>query len=197
MKLIVIIIFLMLSSCSMNIKAQTAQEFIKSCIEETKQNGASTIIVNATLCSACEGKFEGFIYSKGLESNFQVRYLKYFDSYDGVKVLKDTIIMDVNIEDIFKIEVKYHDSIIQQLANMERLLTETIIEDGKTMYRLPVEHGKLELLSVSNNNTSQTSLNSVINLNKIFEKAHYYWILKSAINNYNQDFLQNRIGCKN
>ncbi len=195
MRIIIVISFLM-SSCSIGIKAQTAQEFIKACVKEERQSGATSTIVNATLCSACEGTFEGFIYSE-LNGNFQVRYLKYFDSYDGVKVLKDTTIIDQNIEGIFNIERKYQDSMFSQLSNMEQLLTDTVKENGKTLYRMPIQHGKLELLSVSNKETSESSLNSIINLNKVFEKAYYYWILKSSINNYNQDFLRKRIDCKN
>jgi hypothetical protein len=195
MRLVAVVIFIF-SSCLIGIKVQTAQEFIKSCIQETRLNGASSIIVNATLCSVCEGTFEGFIYSKELKGGFQVRYLRSFDNYDGVKVPKDTTIKDLNIEGIFNIERKYQDSILWQLGNMEQLLTDTIIENGKTIYRMPLEHGKLEFLSVSHNDVSETSLKSVIDLNNIFEKAYYYWIFKSSINNYNRDFLENRICSK-
>lgn len=198
MKLIVVVISLILSSCSMDTKAQTAQEFIKSCIEETKENGASSIIVKATLCSACRGEstYEGFILIKESPEIYKIRYLRYINRPASVKVLKDKIFTDDKIEGVFKIMETYHDSIFWQLSNIEGLLTDTIIENGRKMYTVVEPHGKLRYLGLYHNNKSASSFQSIIDLNAIFEKAYYYWLLNSSINNYIQDFLKLRIDCK-
>ena len=182
MKKIIIFIFLLANVCAENIQAQTAQEYLKSCVQEAKENGATSVIVRATLCSACEGVYEGFIFSKS--ETFKVRYIKYFDGYQSVKVIKDTTLIDSEIQKIFEIEEQYQDTIINQLKNMETLLATKVIKDGKILFQQPLNHGKMMFIGIYNNEKSASSIHSILSLNSLFERAYYYWLLNSFINNY-------------
>jgi len=195
MKQIIIAISLILSFCSLNTKAQTTQEFLKSCVEEEQRKGAKSIIISANLCSTCmiEPIFEGYIFVKDSTNTYKIRYLKYINGYASVKVLKDSIFTDLNIQEIFNIVETYQDSIFWQLSNMNSLLTVRVVINGKTMHREPLMHGKMRYIGLFNNDKSVTSIYSIISLNKVFEKAYYYWLLSSSINNYVNDYLQLRL----
>ena len=192
MKLTITLVFFVYT---LNLMAQTAQEFLISCFKDEQNKGATNIILSATLCSVCRGEsvYEGFIFFKDKSETYNVRYLKYIHRPASLKVLKDKIFSDDNIKSIFKIEETYYDSIYWQLSNLEGLLTDTIIENGQKIYSGPINHGKVRYLKIYNNDKIASSIQSVINLNEIFDRAYYYWLLNSAINNYINDFLQLRL----
>ncbi len=195
MRQIIFLIILIVSSCFFNAKTQTTQDFLKSCVEEERSKGAKIIIINANLCSVCmtEPIFEGCLFIKDSTNTYKIRYLKYVNRYASVKVLKDTIFIDSDIESIFIIVENYQDSIFWQLSNMESLLTVKVVKDGKTMYREPLMHGKMRYIGLYHNEKSAISIHSIINLNDIFDKAYYYWLLSSSINNYCNDFLKSQL----
>lgn len=176
----------------LNIKAQTTQDFLKSCIEEERAKGAKGIIINANICSSCmtEPIFEGRIFIEDSTGTYKVRYLKYVNGYASVKVLKDSTYSDLNVQEIFKIVETYQDSIFKQLGNMDSLLTVQLIKDGQIMYREPLMHGKMKYVGLFRRDKSKTTINSVMNLNNVFEKAYYYWLLSSSINNYINDLRE-------
>lgn len=182
----------MLSSCSLSTKAQTTQAFLKSCMEEEQQNGAVSVLLSANLCSVCmtEPVFEGYLFIKDSTSTYKMRYLKYINGYENVKVLKDSIFTDLNIQEVFKIIELYQDSIFWQLSNLKNLLTVKVVKDGKTMYREPLTHGKMRYVGLFHKDKYEVSICSVASLNEIFEKSYYYWLLNSTINNYCKDFLK-------
>ena len=170
MKQIYIFIILIVSSCSFNAIAQTAiaqtaQDFIKSCVKEEQRNGASSVIVSAALCGACKGVYKGFIYSKKEPDIFQVRYIKYFDGHNRIKIFKDTTLIRSSIETIFNIKSKYQDTILWQIANMEQILTDTIYEKGMVLLRSPImTEGRLKYFAIYEENVYEdrksTRLNS-------------------------------------
>ena len=188
MKQIIISIFLFMNLWTISSNAQTAQNFLKSCIQTAKDKGASNVIVKANLCSGCEGVFEGFVFFK-LET-YQVRYIKYFDGYENVKVIKDTTFEDTEIKNIFDMFEIYQDSIFMQLENMDSLLKLKVIKDGKILFAKPLNHGKMILVGVYNNEKYASSLHSIISLDGIFKKAYFYWLLNSSINNYCNDHFK-------
>lgn len=170
--------------------SQTAQDFLISCFQDEQKKGAKSIILSAYICSACRGEvtYEGFIFIKDTSEIYKVRYLKYIHRPASVKVLKDKTFIDDNIKSIFKIVEDYQDSIFWQISNMENLLKVRVVEDGKVMYRELLIHGTMRYLKINYNDRSATSIiHSIINLNEIFYKAYYYWLLNSAINNYIND----------
>lgn len=190
--------FILLGFFVAKLNAQTAQDFLNSCVQDEQGKGTTNIILNATLCSACRGEvtYEGFIFIKDSTNTYKVRYLKYIHRPASVKVLKDEILSDDNIKSIFKIAETYQDSIFWQLSNIEGLLTDTIFENGKKIYHTYSLHGKMRYLALYHNGKSASSIHSVIDLNKVFERAYYYWLLNSAINNYINDFLRLQLNKK-
>ncbi|NLL27942.1 MAG: hypothetical protein GX259_04035 [Bacteroidales bacterium] len=170
----------------LNIKAQTTQDFLESCVEEEQINGAKSIIINANICSCCmtEPVFAGRIFIKDSTNTYKVRYLKYVNGYASVKVLKDSTYEDSNIKEIFEIAETFQDSIFEQLSIMDSLLTVKIVKEGQLVYREPLMHGKMKYVGLFFGDKSKTTINSVMNLNNLFEKAYYYWLLSSSINNY-------------
>lgn len=189
MKKVIIFIFLLANVCAVRIKAQTTQDFLNSCVEDEREKGAEYIIVNANLCSVCmsEPTFEGRLFIKDSTDTYKVRYVKYVNGYSSVKILKDSTYTDLNVQEIFKIVESHQDSIFSQLKNMNSLLTIKIIKDGKTMYREPLMHGKMRYMGMFYGEKSATAINSIISLNNVFERAYYYWLLSSSINNYVND----------
>lgn len=188
-----IILSILLIACGiLNLKAQTTQDFLKSCVEEERLKGAKSIIINANLCSVCmsEPTFEGRLFIIDSTDSYKVRYLKYVNGYASVNVLKDSTYIDLNVQEIFTIIEKYHDSIFEQLEIMNKLLTVQVVKDGKTMYREPIMHGKMRYVGLFHNNKTKTAINSIFSLNSVFENAYYYWLLSSSINNYINDFQQ-------
>lgn len=178
--------------CILNLKAQTTQDFLKSCVEEEKIKGATGIIINVNLCSVCmtEPVFEGRLFIKDSTGAYKVRYLKYVNGYANVTVLKDSTYSDLNTQEIFKIVEIYQDSIFEQFKNMETLLAVQIVKEGKTMYREPLKHGRMEYVGLFYGDKSKTTINSIMNLNGLFNKAYYYWLLRSSINNYVNDLRE-------
>lgn len=176
----------------LNVKAQTTQDFLKSCVEEERIMGAKSIIINASICSSCmtEPIFEGRIFIEDSTGTYKVRYLKYINGYASVKVLKDSTYTDSNIKEIFKIVETFQDSIFEQLRNMDSLLTVQIVNEGQTIYREPLMHGKMKYIGLLFGDKSKTTINSVMSLNNVFEKAYYYWLLSSSINNYINDLRE-------
>lgn len=198
MKQIVIVIVILVSSCSVSSKAQSTQDFLNSCVKEEQKKGAISILLSANLCSVCmtEPVFEGTLFIKDPTGTYKVRYLKYINGYENVKVLKDSIFTDLNIQEIFKIIEPYQDSIFWQLSNMKSLLTVKVVKDGKTMFREPLTHGKMRYVGLFHKDKYETSIHSIISLNEVFERAYYYWLLNSSINNYCNDYLKLRINCE-
>lgn len=188
MKLTGIVLFMY----SLNILSQTAHDFLISCFEEERKKGASSIILNATLCSACIGEatYEGFIFIKDTSQTYKVRYLKYLHRPASVKILEDKIFIDDDIKSIFKILDTHQDSIFWQVSNIEHILNDTIYENGKKIYSWYSPHGKMRYLNIHHNGKLISSIQQIICLNEIFDRAYYYWLLNSAINNYINDSLR-------
>lgn len=184
--------FILLGFFAIRLNAQSTQDFLKSCVKEEQRKGSTNIILSATLCSACRGEsvYEGFIFIKDNSQTYKVRYLKYIHRSASVKVLKDKVFSEDNIKSIFKIAETYQDSIFLQLSNIDSLLRVYVTIDGKTMYREPLMHGGMRYLELYYNGKSASSIHSVTDLNEIFEKAYYYWLLNSIINNY---YVDNRL----
>jgi hypothetical protein len=176
--------------CTFNLTAQTAQELLQKCIQDEQRNGAISIIWYATLCSSCmiDETYDGYIFIKKLNEVYKVRYFKYIHKPASSKVIMDTTLTDNKIQAIFKLEELYQDSISKQVTNIDSLMRIKIIKDGKIFFRGPLNHGKMRYIGLYYNNKYASSIYSNINLNDIFYKAYYYWLLNSSINNYIIDF---------
>ncbi|HHT52590.1 MAG TPA: hypothetical protein GX007_05380 [Bacteroidales bacterium] len=91
---------------------------------------------------------------------------------------------DLEIQKIFEIAETFQDSIFEQLSNMDKLLSVRVVKDGKVFFKRPIMGGEMKYVGLFLGNKSKTTIDSVIFLNDLFEKAYYYWLLSSSINKY-------------
>lgn len=143
---------------------------------------------------------ESFFFIKEGDDKYKIRYLKYLQSEDRneFELLRDTIFYDDKIKVIFEIENRYRDSILKQIDDMWMLFALTDIdENGETIYAdtRHLKFGILRTLTImySDNLKTLSSKEQVFDLNQLFDKAYYYWLLHSAINNYIMDHLPFRL----
>jgi len=198
MKIAIILLALITSTYMFNMSAQTTQDFLNNCFDEEKNKGATGIIFCASLCSVCmtEPTFEGYMFIQEASGSYRFRYLKYINKYNSVKVLDDKTYIDENLKGIFKLVQTYQDSIFYQVSNIEGLLTDTVLINGKKTYDVIGKHGKLRHLRLYYEGKSESSFHLIISLNGVHERAYHYWLLYSYANNYVSDFVHPRINYK-
>lgn len=158
------------------VQAQSTLEFLESCVKEEQIKGTKNIIIYATICSCCLGEpvYEGRILIKDSTNRYKVRYLKYVNGLASVKVLIDSTYEDLEIQKIFEIAETFQDSIFEQLSNMDKLFSVRVVKDGKVFFKRPIMGGEMKYVGLFLGNKSKTTIDSVIFLNDLFEKAYYY-----------------------
>lgn len=183
--------------CLIYVKSQTTYDYLSNFFQEELNKKPKSMIFTANVCCGCLDKIthEGFLFIEDTLNKYKVKYLKYIQSPVKVKILMNEIFEDNNVKDIFKIFGKYHDSIIWEMNNIENILTDTIIENGKKIFSTISSSGIVKYIKVYYNNKTTTSIIDQVSYNinkKIFEKCYYYWLLHSAINNYISDSFRRK-----
>jgi hypothetical protein len=199
MKKLILTTFAILTGILVNAQIIRSDDLAVQIMKELFCNGVQILIMSGS--SSSNMVYEGFYFVKDTNNTngkYKVRYLKYFQHEDNaVEILKDTVFYDNNAEQIFIIESLYHDKIFLELSNMEYIMAEKDTDkNGEIIYRtLWHKYGKVRDIGVFYGSifNSSVSSESIINLNTLHEKAYYYWLLNSAINNYMNDFMLFRL----
>lgn len=173
---------------------QSNKEFLVSYLEEEKKRGATDIILYATWCHLCTNVpfNEAYIFIRDSFQTYKIKYIMYDEYPTKMKVLKDIYFIDDNIKYIFEIFESNKDSIIYQIQNIDKLLRKYVIKGDSIFYIEYSLDGKIKYLNIEYKSYHLASLISN-NINELFPKAYYYWLLNSAINNYINDILRDKI----
>lgn len=168
--------------------AQTFSGLIDSIVTVEKKQGVREIIVSAQFGGWFKVGEKSFFFIKDSLGKCKVRSVLFVNKKNKIQIVEDTIIYNDAITEIFNIKHEFHDSILYQIKNINRLLYSYYNNNGNIV-QIEFSDGKRRYLGVLEHNNLVISNTLLVSLNESFNKARYYWILNSAINNYIVDYL--------
>ena len=180
-----------------NLLIKEEKNFLEYYLEEEQKRGVVNVILSAYSCGNCwcpfEGVYECFIFTKDTLEIYRVRYLRYTQGPNIRKVIEDMSFIDSDIKNIFTIEEMYHDTIIWELSNINKLLGKRVGKNGEILYvDFSDDISKKHFAIISRGQKVYANF-VMLSINRLYENTYYYWLLNGAINNYIYEILRPQI----
>lgn len=170
--------------------SQSVTQIIDSCVDIERRNGAKEIIVSADFRGYYNytNNDRCFIFVKDTNDIYFVKCLVFLDVANQTKVIVDSVFYHRGISNIFSIENGIHDSVTNQIKKLDELLLYKRYENGRLILTV-LSDGGIRYLGILDADSFVRSFTPLVDLNRLFSKAKYYWILNSSINNFVIDHL--------